>query len=75
MTDLDRRLQEIASQDWERFTNMVGEDAVIGAKICLLRGEHKSYNQIVIRLHITERQARYGCTKCPTVSVGLNGTQ
>ena len=54
---------------------MVGEDAVIGAKICLLRGEHKSYNQIVIRLHITERQARYGCTKCPTVSVGLNGTQ
>ena len=67
MTDLDRRLQQIASEDWERFKDMIGENAVIAAKTCLLRGEGKSYHQISIKLMVTESQVRYACGKCTEI--------
>lgn len=64
MTDLDRKLQEIAKNNWQQFVEMVGEDAVTVAKICLLRREGKSYGQISVKLGITERQVGYNCGKC-----------
>ena len=66
MTDLDRKIQEIALSNWEQFVNLIGEDAIRNAKICLLRQDNHSYGEIKNKLGITADQARYGCTKCDT---------
>jgi|GEM_PF-5921126 len=64
MTDLDKKLQEIATRNWPQFVALIGANAITAAKICMLRGDGKSYGQIQTKLGITEDQARYGCTKC-----------
>ena len=64
LTDLDRKLQEIASKNWQQFVDLIGSDAITAAKICMLRQDQKSYGEICIKLNITEHQARYGCGKC-----------
>lgn len=64
MTDLDKKLQEMAVMNWPQFAKLVGDDALTAAKVCLLRQQNKSYNEIGIKLRITEHQARYGCNKC-----------
>lgn len=64
MTDLDKKLQEIALLNWKQFVTLIGEDAVTSAKVCLLRQNKKSYGEISNKLGITEHQARYGCNKC-----------
>lgn len=64
MTDLDRKLQEMALLNWPQFVQMIGADAVKKAKVCLLRQNNSSYGEISIRLSITEDQARYACGKC-----------
>lgn len=66
MTDLDKKLQEIAVLNWKQFAALIGEDALRAAKICLLRKNGKSYGEIQQKLDITENQARYGCNKCET---------
>ena len=66
MTDLDKKLQEIALMNWKQFVALVGEDALISAKICLLRRDKKSYGEIQNKLGITKNQAEYGCGKCET---------
>lgn len=68
MTDLDKKLQEIAVMNWKQFVALVGEDALTSAKICLLRREKKSYGEIKNKLGITKNQAEYGCSKCDTNS-------
>lgn len=64
LTDLDKRLQEMASKNWEQFVALIGEDAVIAAKICMLRHEKKSYGEISMKLGVTEKRARYWCGEC-----------
>ena len=64
MTDLDKKLQEIATFNWAQFVAMIGPDAVIKAKACLLRQNNKSWGEISIKLSISENQARYACNKC-----------
>jgi predicted transcriptional regulator len=64
LTDLDKTLQEMAAANWPQFVAMVGPEAIIAAKVCLLRQAGKSYGEIAVRLGVTERQAGYACTKC-----------
>lgn len=64
MTELDKKLQEMALTNWPQFVQMIGADAVVTAKICLLRQKKASYGEISIKLGVTENQARYGCSKC-----------
>lgn len=68
MTDLDKKLQGIANNNWEQFMDMVGREAIVQAKSCLLRQEGKSYHQIAVRLNISDSQARWGCTKCDKIT-------
>ena len=68
MTDLDKKLQEIAVMNWKQFVALVGEDALLAAKICLLRQNGKSYGEIKNKLDITEKKARYWCGECSTTS-------
>lgn len=63
-TELDKQLRDIAILDWPGFVKLVGEDAITNAKVCLLKGKGKSYNQIATRLSITKNQAQYGSNKC-----------
>jgi hypothetical protein len=64
MTDLDKRLREIAALNWPQFVALVGEDVIIKAKICLMRKSKASYGQISVKLGVTERVAQYNCSKC-----------
>lgn len=66
MTELDKRLQNMATLNWEQFVKLIGSDAIIAAKICLLRQEKLSYGQIQNKLSLTKDQVAYGCTKCDT---------
>ncbi len=63
MSELDEKLKKIASENWEEFLRIVGDDSIVIAKARLLRKEGKSYNQISIKLSITESKARYACNK------------
>lgn len=69
-TDLDRQLQQLALVDWARFVQLVGEDNVLAAKICLLKNRGKSVRSIAIRLSVAKHKAEYGCNKCPKPSDG-----
>ncbi len=64
MTDLDKQLQQMALLNWDQFAQLIGPDALIAAKVCLLRQDKRSYGEIAIKLKLAEHQVRYGCTKC-----------
>lgn len=64
MTELDKKLQEIALSNWPQLVQLVGEDAILAAKICLLRQNKASYGEIENRLGITKSHVRYHCNKC-----------
>lgn len=64
MTELDKKLQEMALLNWSQFVQVIGQDAIVAAKVCLLRQDKRSYGEISNKLGITENQARYACTKC-----------
>lgn len=64
MTELDKKLQEMALMNWNQFVQVIGQDAIISAKICMLRQNKNSYGAIAMKLGIEEHQARYGCSKC-----------
>lgn len=65
MTDLDRKLQEIATKNWPQFVALIGEDPIVAAKICMLRQDNKSYGEIQMKLKVTIDKARHWCNKCP----------
>jgi hypothetical protein len=64
MTELDRKLQEMAINNWDQFVHYLGQDAIRSAKICLLRKGGSSYGQISVKLGLTTNEARYGCRRC-----------
>lgn len=75
MTDLDKRLQEMACINWRQFVALIGDDALIAAKICILRQGNKSLGEISQKLSITYRQSEYGCKKCeisPPITPGAD---
>jgi len=63
-TELDRQLQELASEDWEKFVKLMGEKNIMAAKICILRAKGKSYNQIALRVGTTQKVVRNRSHKC-----------
>lgn len=65
MTELDRKLQELALINWPAFVALLGEDAILSAKICLLRGGGKSYGEISLKMGISSAKARSRCSDCP----------
>lgn len=67
MTDLDKQLQEIASKNWQQFAALIGDDAIKRAKVCLLRGKGKSYQQVSMKLGLSENQVRYACNTCDSM--------
>ena len=50
MTDLDKKLQEMAVKNWPQFVALLGDDALMAAKICLLRQNNRSLGEISKRL-------------------------
>lgn len=64
LTELDRKLQEIALMNWSQFVKLVGEDAIISAKVCILRQADRSYGEISQKLSVSEALARYRCRAC-----------
>jgi hypothetical protein len=64
LTELDKKLREMAILNWTQFTQLVGPDAIRAAKVCLLRQNAASYGEIGIKLSITKEQVRYACAKC-----------
>ena len=63
-TDLDKELQQLALIDWPTFVNLVCEENIIAAKVCLLKSRGKSLSQISTKLRITHSQSRTRCNKC-----------
>lgn len=64
-TSLDEDLRNLAAMDWATFAQMVGPEAILSAKICLLRSRGCSLQQIANRLDITKETARYWVEKQP----------
>jgi hypothetical protein len=69
-TELDRELQQLALIDWPTFVNLVGEENITAAKVCILKNRGKSHNQISNKLSITKSQSETRCKKCPNFSEG-----
>lgn len=63
-TELDQQLQQLALVDWPTFVKLVGEDAVLSAKICLLKTRGRSQAQISTKLKVSLRKAQYNAEKC-----------
>ncbi len=60
-SELDKRLQQLATTNWEQFMEIVGKDFIITAKARLLRKEGKSWQQISVKLETTPSKARTAC--------------
>ncbi|HRO18613.1 MAG TPA: hypothetical protein PLU07_10505 [Ferruginibacter sp.] len=68
-TPLDAQLRELALTDWDAFVQLLGEDAITKAKVCLLLNKGQSYNQVANKLQITKHQVEYMCNrKCQNLS-------
>lgn len=61
--DIEQKLKKLAENDWGKFTEILGQDALIVVSARLLRKEGKSWREISIKLSITPRQAQYACKK------------
>jgi hypothetical protein len=58
MTDLDKKLQQLATTDWHTFMTIVGQDNITVMKARILRQDGKSYQQICVQTGLTMAQAR-----------------
>lgn len=63
-TPLDKDLQQLAVMDWPLFVQLVGEDCIKAAKVCILKRRGKSYNQIATSLHTTKHVVIYKAKSC-----------
>lgn len=61
MKEIDKKLQEIAVNDWQEFVNLIGRDKLLAAKIRLLRQGGNSYGKIQRKLHLTKNKVQYVC--------------
>lgn len=67
-TDLDKELQQLALIDWATLVNLIGEDAIMAAKVCLLKKRGKSLVQIASKLRTTKSKVETRCKHCPNYS-------
>lgn len=68
MTELDKKIIQIAITNPPQFFALIGSDALLLAKTCLLRQEKKSYGAIAFRLDLprktVESMVKRNCEKC-----------
>ena len=65
LTSLDEQLQALAKDNWQAFITLVGPQHILAAKVCLLRRQGNSYQQIAQKLSITKDKVEYSCKeKC-----------
>jgi hypothetical protein len=64
LTELDKKIIQIAISNPPQFFSLIGEDALRSAKTCLLRQDKKSYGAIAMQLRTTRDKVRYACEKC-----------
>lgn len=68
-TDLDEQLQNLATMDWASFAKIIGDEAILMAKVYMLRSRGNSFQQIANRLDISKSKVQYcinnQCTKIP----------
>lgn len=57
--NLDEYLQWLAINEWETFKRLVGEDAIISAKVCIMKKRGFSLGQISNRLKSQKWVVRY----------------
>lgn len=56
---LNAELREIALLDWARFYELMGDDAMQKAKICLLRSRGETIGRIEMKLGVSRMQVRH----------------
>lgn len=64
-TDLDIQLQALATGDWVAFSQLLGSECMLRAKIIMLRNGGSTYQQIANRLDTTKEIVRYWVEKQP----------
>lgn len=64
MTKLDEKLREMALVNWDQFVALIGEDAILRAKMCMMRKNGASYGQIKMKLGVSESAIRWNCNSC-----------
>lgn len=75
IVDIDEELKSIAMLQWEIFITLIGPDAVLTAKVHVMRRNGKSINQIARKLKITKSQVetrlkRSNTIVFPTIAAG-----
>lgn len=65
LTPLDEKLRELAITDWSAFVDLIGQDAIDSAKICLLRTDKRSIRFIANKLKTNRGKVHRTCKKCP----------
>lgn len=61
MTQLDEKLKELATTDWEQLMEIAGPDITFVIKARLLRKEGKTWQQISVVLKSTPMKVRTAC--------------
>ena len=61
--ELDKKIQDIASTDWQTFMQLIGPDALFEIKVRMLHQDGKSYQQIAVKLEQPMHKVRYAVIK------------
>ena len=59
----DEKLQDLAMCNWAMFVSLLGKDALISAKIRILRDEGRTYQEICNKLNVSIMQVRHALKK------------
>lgn len=65
--EIDEELQQLARLQWEIFITLIGPDAVVTAKVHLMKRKGKSINQIARILKITKSQVETRLKRSNTI--------
>lgn len=66
ITELDNQLRELALTNWPKFVELLGDDAVNKAKICLMKKQERTIRYMAYRTGMPLSTAHDQCKKCPT---------
>ena len=56
-------LRNLATNDWPAFASLIGEDAIIAAKVCILKSKGQSLGQISNKLKKKKWVVRWASEK------------
>lgn len=65
--EIDEELKSLAMLQWQIFITLIGPDAVMTAKVHLMKRKGKSINQIATRLKITKSQVETRLKRSNTI--------